>query len=169
MAIVTFSHAGENLVGGQIQNVQTGLTQQVATQLAQRLDATAYQIRACQPYPVTFNQTLVRAKAESQLTAAYPKVVLAPVDVLVEDSVLYLGYPNWFGTIPTPVASWLSQQLLAGVTIYPFCTHEGGGLGRSMTDIQRLCPDADLQPGLPIRSTRVHQSAHAIDIWLSNH
>lgn len=167
VAIVTFSHSGENLVGGQLQQVEVGLTQQVALQLSAQLQADCYQIQPVEPYDIKFNATLLRADSERHL-GARPEVNLVPHGLEATHRVIYLGYPNWFGTAPAPVLSWLSQQSLEGVSIYPFCTHEGGGLGRSVADLQRVSPGAIVLPGLPIRSSRVKQAQRAIAGWLLN-
>ncbi len=34
--------------------------------------------------------------------------------------------------------------------IKPFCSHEGSGLGRSIEDIRRLCPDSIVKEGFAI-------------------
>lgn len=49
--------------------------------------------------------------------------------------VILLGYPNWWGTMPMAVCSFLEAYDFAGKTIVPFCTHEGSGLGSSERDI----------------------------------
>jgi len=54
--------------------------------------------------------------------------------------VIFLGYPNWWGTMPMPVFTFLGEYDFAGKTIARFCTHEGSSLGRSVTDIKELCP-----------------------------
>lgn len=50
--------------------------------------------------------------------------------------------------------------------IYPFCTHEGSGLGKSVQDIQRLCPRSVIQKGLDIYGSQVNQSDEKIRKWI---
>jgi flavodoxin len=64
---------------------------------------------------------------------------------------VFIGYPNWCSTIPAPVKAFLSQYDFSGKTIVPFCTHEGSGLGRSATDISKLCPKSTFLDGVAIR------------------
>ncbi|WP_269848646.1 flavodoxin [Methanosarcina horonobensis] len=68
---------------------------------------------------------------------------------------VFIGYPNWWGTIPRPVAAFLSKHDFSGKTIVPFCTHEGSRLGRSITDITRLCPQSTVLNGLAVRGREV--------------
>jgi flavodoxin len=58
--------------------------------------------------------------------------------------VIFLGYPNWWGTMPMPVFTFLEEYDFSGKTIIPFCTHEGSGMGRSEKDIAKLCPKATI-------------------------
>ena len=65
---------------------------------------------------------------------------------------IFLGYPNWWGTMPMAVFTFLENYDFSGKTIVPFCTHEGSGMGKSSErDISTLCPNAKLLPGLAIR------------------
>lgn len=41
---------------------------------------------------------------------------------------IYLGYPNYWGTMPMAVYTFLERYDFTGKTIHPFCTHEGSGL-----------------------------------------
>jgi hypothetical protein len=47
--------------------------------------------------------------------------------------------------------TFLESYRLDGRTVIPFCTHEGSGLGRSVVDIKRLCPNAKILDGLALR------------------
>lgn len=70
-------------------------------------------------------------------------------------NVIFLGYPNWWGTMPMPVFTFLGEYDFSGKTIVPFCTHEGSGSGRSEKDIAKLCPKATILKGLAIHGSRV--------------
>jgi len=51
--------------------------------------------------------------------------------------VIFLGYPIWWGTTPPPLKTLFSQKNLKEKTIISFCTHGGGGVGRSIDDIKK--------------------------------
>lgn len=38
----------------------------------------------------------------------------------------------------------------------PLCTHEGSGMGRSESDIKKLCPKANVRHGLPRKGSYVN-------------
>jgi flavodoxin len=81
-------------------------------------------------------------------------------------NVIFLGYPNWWGTMPMAVFTFLEEYDFSGKNIIPFCTHEGSGLGHSESDIKKLCPNANVQKGLSIRGGSVKGAKNDISRWL---
>lgn len=80
--------------------------------------------------------------------------------------VVYLGYPNWWGTMPMGVFTFLEQYDFSGKRILPFCTHEGSGMGHSEIDIKKLWPEAGLLKGLAIRGTDTEQADDEMRRWI---
>src|SRR5512145_340191 len=80
--------------------------------------------------------------------------------------VILRGYPNWCGTVPMAVCTFLAAHGFAGKTILPFCTHEGSGLGRSERDIARLCPGAKVLKGLAIQGSAAQGAGKELSAWL---
>jgi flavodoxin len=62
--------------------------------------------------------------------------------------------------------AFLSEYDFSGKTIVPFCTHEGSGLGRSATDISKLCPKSTLLDGVAIRGRDVKTAQNKVSEWL---
>ena len=76
-------------------------------------------------------------------------------DINIEEyDKLFLLYPNWFGTVPMVVATFLETHDFAGKTIQPICTNGGGGLGNSVSFIEELT-DGEVFEGLGITSSQV--------------
>lgn len=46
------------------------------------------------------------------------------------------------------------------------CTHEGGGLGRHVTDITKLCPRSTVLDGLAVREGNVKNAQNEVSDWL---
>ncbi len=82
-------------------------------------------------------------------------------------NVIFLGYPNWYGTMPMLMFTFLEENEFSGKTIIPFCTHEGSGLGHSENDIAKLCPNAKLLKGLAIHGSSVSDAKKDIINWFS--
>lgn len=64
---------------------------------------------------------------------------------------IYLCYPNFWGTMPMAVWTFLENYDFSNKIIKPLCTHEGSGMVRSESDIKKLCPNAKIESGLAIR------------------
>lgn len=52
---------------------------------------------------------------------------------LVDES---FRYPNYWGTMPMAVYTFLERCDLTGKTVHPFCTHEGSGLSDTENDVR---------------------------------
>ena len=59
-------------------------------------------------------------------------------------------YPNWWASIPMPIASFPEEYDFSGKTIIPFCSHGGGRFGQSLTAIAKLAPDAAMGEALSV-------------------
>ena len=64
------------------------------------------------------------------------------------------------------VFTFLEHLDFSGKTIKPFCTHEGSGLGRSINDIKKLCPNAKIEKGLAVRGGSVWRARKDIEKWV---
>ena len=80
--------------------------------------------------------------------------------------VVFLGYPNWWGTIPMAVCTFLESYDFAGKTIIPFCTHEGSGLGNSVKDIKKLCKQSMVKLSVAFYGRNVKNSTGAVIKWI---
>jgi flavodoxin len=163
--IAYFSRKGNNYVSGKIVNLPVGNTEVAAKMLREMTGAGLFRIEAVKAYPDDYTETTEVAKNELR-DDARPELAGSVKDIASYD-VVFLGYPNWWGTIPMPVFTFLEGHDLAGKTIAPFCTHEGSGLGRSERDIAKLCPGVTLAEGLAIHGTHVKAAKTDIENWLN--
>ncbi len=162
--IAFYSRADENYVNGQIKTLETGNTEIAAGMLAEITGADLFKIEQKEPYAKDYNECIAQAQ-EDQRSDARPELVSYP-DSIDEYDVIYLGYPNYWSTIPMAVFTFLEHFDFSGKVIKPFCTHEGSGMGRSMDDIRKLCPDADVRDGLAIHGASVSKAKKNIENWL---
>ena len=163
--IVYYSREGNNYVSGKIVNLPISNTKVVANMIQQITGGDVFRIDTIKSYPEDYTETTDVVKKEKNENAR-PKLS-SHVESMDSYNVIFLGYPNWWGTMPMPVFTFLEEYDFSGKTIIPFCTHEGSGLGRSEKDIAKFCPKASLLKGLAIHGSRV--SAAKIDVtnWLS--
>ena len=53
-----------------------------------------------------------------------------------------------------------------GKTIKPICTNGGNGLGTSVRDIKKLCPNSTVTKGLSIDSSEIEKAEDLLKEWL---
>lgn len=75
-------------------------------------------------------------------------------------------YPNWWASIPMPVASFLEEYDFTGKTILPFCSHGGGRFGQSLTAIAKLAPDAEMGEALSVHYAGGSSLGDDVSVWL---
>lgn len=164
--IAYFSHKGEAYVGGKNVTLEVGNTQ-VAAQMIQNITGgDMFYIETETSYPFDHMQTVELAKDEK--TASARPAIKGSVPTMDDYDAVIFGYPNWWGTMPMAVFTFLESYDFTEKTILPLCTHEGSGLGTSETDIKRLCPTATVKKGLAITGGNVKNSQTAIEKWLNN-
>lgn len=134
-----------------------------AKKLAAITGARLVRIETAQTSPQDYHELTEFAKKELRAGARPPLKNALPDMAGV--AYLFLGYPNWWGTMPMPVWTFLEGLDTAGKKIAPFCTHEGSGMGRSEKDLRALCPKAHILAGLPIIGHKVADSDEALRAW----
>lgn len=163
--IAYFSRVGNNYVSGKIVNLPVGNTEVVADMIREITGGDVFSIDTVQSYPRDYSATTNVAKKELNDNAR--PGLSGHVENMDSYNVIFLGYPNWWGTMPMPVFTFLEEYDFFGKTIVPFCTHEGSGLGRSEKDIVKLCPKAKLLKGLAIQGSRVSAAKKDVTDWLN--
>ena len=101
-------------------------------------------------------------EAKRELRENARPAIKADLDPADFDTVI-IGYPNWWGTMPMAVRTWLDAHDFSGKRIVPFCTHEGSGMGHSVADIRKALPGADVAEGTPIHGSEVAGVTREID------
>ncbi len=162
--IAFFSRPGNNYVNGSIVNLPVGNTEVVATMIREMTGGDLFHIEAVTVYPEGYTETTEVAQQELRANAR-PKLT-HHLETLGSYDLIFLGYPNWWGTMPMPAFTLLEDYDLAGKTIAPFCTHEGSGMGRSVADIRKICPQSTVLNGRAIRGGEVKQAQDEIAGWL---
>ena len=164
--IAFYSRAGENYFGGAHRRVAVGNTEKAAEMLAELTGGELYKIEQAQPYSDDYNTCTAEAKAHLRNNAR-PEVLNLPDDLDAYDEI-YLGYPNYWGTMPMAVYTFLENYDFTGKTIHPFCTHEGSGLSHTVQDIQNAAPGAVVTRGLAIHGSSVDGASAALQKWVSS-
>ena len=126
----------------------SGNTQGIAQEIQRQTGADIFEIVPIPAYSDDYNTVLMEAQRD-QHDKARPAIA-NPLPSLEDYDVILLGYPNWWASIPMPIATFLESYDFSGKTILPFCSHGGGRFGQSLTAIAKLAPDAVIAPGLSV-------------------
>ncbi|MDT2661919.1 flavodoxin [Enterococcus hulanensis] len=162
--IIFFSRAGENYINGKKQVVSIGNTEILAQKISEQTQLPVYSLRPLEPYSMNYDEAVQKAEKEKQTLAKVGYEELA-ADIEQMETI-FLGFPNWWGTYPRIVATFLEQQDWKNKTLYPFCTHEGSAFGSSIQDLHNHCPDAEIKKGLAVRGSKVDRADTAVKNWL---
>jgi flavodoxin len=161
---VYYSRKGSNYLGGNIVNLPIGNTEVIARKIQGLTVSDLFQIETVKPYPEDYTET-TRVAQDELRSNARPELTETVAD-MASYEVIYLGYPNWWGTMPMAVFTFLESYDFSGKTIVPYCTHEGSGLGSSERDIKKLCPTAKVLSGLAIEGGTVGRADNDVANWL---
>ncbi len=143
---------------------RSGNTREIANQIHKSVGGVIFEIQAVNFYPDDYEE--LKKQAKQELVSGYKPALKTKVENIKSYDLVFIGYPIWWGTFPAPVRTFLSEYDLSGKIIVPFCTHAGGGLGQSITDISKLCPKSTLLDGVAIWGRDVKGAQNEVSGWL---
>ena len=118
----------------------TGTTKGVAERIAAVTGGDLYEILAADPYTaddLNYNDRSSRSTSEQNDKNARPEI--GSVDLSLEGyTTIYLGFPIWWGEEPRILDTFVEKYSFEGITVIPFCTSGGSGIGRSGPNMEAL-------------------------------
>ena len=163
--IAFFSRADENYFGGAMRYVKVGNTEIVCDFIKDMIPADSFKIEMKNPYSPVYMTCIEQAKKDLR-EKARPELVSLP-DSIDDYDAIVLAYPNYWGTMPMAVVTFLERFDFSGKTILPLCTNEGSGMGSSERDIKKTCPGAAVRAGLAITGSQAANAKTSVRKWLS--
>ena len=118
----------------------TGTTKGVAEKIASITGGDLYEILAAEPYTsddLNYNDNSSRSTKEQNDKHARPEIGSEEIS-LEGYTTLYLGFPIWWGEEPRILDSFVEKYNFDGITVIPFCTSGGSGIGRSGSNMETL-------------------------------
>lgn len=144
-----------------------GNTRKIAEKMQKALGADAAEIETVRPYTGGYDAVVEQGQREVN-SGFMPEIKPVKADLSQYDTVI-LGTPVWWYTFAPAMKTFLNRADLSGKKIYPFATN-GGWLGHTFRDFEKLCSGAQVHAGLNIRFNEEKQltSEADIDRWLQD-
>ncbi len=118
----------------------TGTTKGVAERIAAVTGGDLYEILAAEPYSdadLNYNDSSSRSTKEQNDKSARPEI--GSEDISLDGyTTVYLGFPIWWGEEPRILDTFVEKYSFEGITVIPFCTSGGSGIGRSGPNMEAL-------------------------------
>ena len=145
-----------------------GNTRFAAETIAKKAGAKLFEIKAETPYSSDFGKSCDEAKPECNGKKLRPIKPIEGLDLAKYD-VVFVGTPNWWGTMAPPVRTWVtkSKDALKGKTVCLFQTHGGGGMQRVGKDFAEVIGDAaKVLPPKAFSGSSIKSSAAALEAFV---
>lgn len=159
--VVYFSRRGENYAVG---NITEGNAEHIAKTIQKLTGSDLFEIQPAKAYSANYKRCTEEALEEAD-EGAFP-LLKNDLESIEPYDVIYLCYPNWWGSYPRPVAAFLSRHDFSGKTILPMCTHEGSGMGSSERELKSVLKNSTIKKGLAIKGTEARSSEERIRKWI---
>lgn len=119
-----------------------------------------------EPYSSDYDECLDRA-AEEKADNARPALA-THVENMEDYGIVFLGFPNWWYTLPMPVLTFVEEYDWSGKTVVPFVTHGTGGLASTIRDLTAALPeDTTILDPIGVYRPEVDESQAAVQDWLA--
>lgn len=161
--IIYYSRKGENYWNGTIKNLAKGNTRIAAEFIQKAVGGDLFEVETVKQYAKDYYACIDEAQKELR-AGVRPELKAYPENIEGYDNI-FLGYPNWWGTMPMAMYTLLEHFDWTGKKIIPFCTNEGSGMGSSERDLAKVCKGATIARGLSVHGAETAQSERKIADW----
>lgn len=87
-----------------------------------------------------------RSTIEMKDPKSRPAIAGKVADMAQYDTV-FVGFPIWWYQAPRIIETFLESYDFSGKTVIPFATSGGSGMGRTVDELRKLCPNANWKAG----------------------
>ena len=163
-AVVFLSMKGETIAPGmKIVNLEKGYTNIMAEYIEEVLHNDLVEIVPERIYSTDHFQMIQEAKEEFEKN---DRPAIQPINADIPScEMVFLGFPNWWATMPMPVFTFLEQYDWTGKKIVPFVTSGGSGFAHALEDLKKTCSKAEILEGLAVLGHEVENEKKKIQDW----
>ncbi len=127
----------------------SGVTKNVAEKLASATGADLFEIEPEQKYSnadLNWQDRNSRSSVEMNDRNARP-AISSKVEDMAQYTHVFVGFPVWWYREPSIIDTFVESYNFEGITIIPFCTSGGSGIGDSGKNIKALADGANVLSG----------------------
>lgn len=127
----------------------TGTTEKVAQRLAEEKGARLWKIEPLDPYTeadLDWRNPDSRSSKEMKDTFERPTIKMC-TDIR-QYTVIYLGFPIWWGISPRIIQSWIENNFFDGKVIIPFATSGGSPIEPAVEFLRKRYPEIEFKDGI---------------------
>lgn len=132
----------------------SGTTKKAAERLAKTAGADLFEIRPKVPYSsadLHWMDKKSRSSVEMRDPASRPEIAERFSNMADYDTV-FIGFPIWWYVAPHIINTFVESYDFSGKTLVPFATSGGSGMGRTVEELKKLCPNANWKAGKLLNS-----------------
>ena len=127
----------------------SGTTKEAAERLAKAAGADLFEIRPAIPYTsadLNWMDKKSRSSVEMNDPDSRPEIAETMPNMADYDTV-FIGFPIWWYVAPHIIHTFLESYDFDRKMLVPFATSGGSGMGRTVEELRKLCPNADWKAG----------------------
>lgn len=161
-----FSRAGENYYYGGRKDLDIGNTEVLVGMISELLTCDVHRIEAVDPYPESYDATVARNVREQNADAR--PAIANPLPAIDQYDTVLLASGIWNVRAPMIMTTFAASYDFSGKTIYPVTTHAMSGLGNTIRDYTKSCPNAEIGQGLAVKGEEVQEAGPNLQSWLQS-
>ena len=143
---------------------RSGNTRAIANHIKEFTGGDLFEIQVAKPYPAEYRACTDVAKKE-KADHARPALKTKVENIALYDTI-FIGYPNWWGTMPMPILTFIESYDFSGKILIPFCTHGGGGEQNCFTDFVKHTDKQEHKKGFLTNGEKAESSRKEVEKWL---
>ena len=127
----------------------SGMTKEAAERLAKAAGADLFEIKPAIPYTgadLNWMDKKSRSSVEMNDSDSRPEIAETLPNMADYDTV-FIGFPIWWYVAPHIIHSFVESYDFTGKTLVPFATSGGSGMGKTVDELRKLCPNANWKAG----------------------
>lgn len=99
-----------------------------------------------------------RSSMEMNDPASRPEIA-EQLPNMTDYETVFIGFPIWWYVAPRIISTFVESYDFTGKTMVPFATSGGSGMGRTVDELKKLCPDADWKAGKMVNNASERELA----------